>query len=379
MNVSCTSCSAKYAVPDEKVRGKKVKITCKHCGTGIIVDGTKLDAAAEPAPAAISAAPAPAPAAAPLAVTQAATPLAVAKAAAPEPAAKAPAPEAAAKPVVEELRFDIAYPDDRQETLSVSEIVDEYEKGTLDDDAFIWREGMTDWKAPFDIPELSAALAARGLKKRAAPLAQAPLAQPFVDDEPTKIQDSPLEGIDPEAAGFWREPGKEAPSSPQAAFDLTARAGSGSPLPFEEPAPAPSPQAAAVSPPAAAVSPTPAAAAPKPEPAKPAARRTAARGGGDLFGDLAGAGSESDESLGTDAKDGPKMTGARNESSVLFSLDALVKQEKAAPKKAAPKEDANSILMGSDSGPSSISNIGTGQFGSAFAAPDFTAPVLAAP
>ena len=38
MNVSCTSCSAKYAIPDEKVRGKKVKITCKHCSTGIIVD-----------------------------------------------------------------------------------------------------------------------------------------------------------------------------------------------------------------------------------------------------------------------------------------------------------------------------------------------------
>jgi hypothetical protein len=64
---------------------------------------------------------------------------------------------------------------------------------------------------------------------------------------------------------------------------------------------------------------------------------------------------------------------------VLFSLDALVKQEKPAPKKSAPKEDAASILMGDSSGPSSISNLGTGQFGSAFAAPDFTAPVAAMP
>src|SRR6187549_3807583 len=40
MNVTCTGCPAKYAVPDEKVRGKKVRITCKHCGTNIVVDGT---------------------------------------------------------------------------------------------------------------------------------------------------------------------------------------------------------------------------------------------------------------------------------------------------------------------------------------------------
>jgi predicted Zn finger-like uncharacterized protein len=169
MNVSCTSCSAKYAVPDEKVRGKKVKITCKHCGTGIIVDGTKIDAvAAEPAPAVE---PAAAPAAAPAPVpTAAAAPVAVAPVAAPAPApvavvAKAAAPAAAKEPAVDEVRFDIAYPDDRQETLSVSEIVDKYAAGKLDDDAFIWREGMTDWKAPFDIPELASALGARGLKK----------------------------------------------------------------------------------------------------------------------------------------------------------------------------------------------------------------------
>jgi hypothetical protein len=97
---------------------------------------------------------------------------------------------------------------------------------------------------------------------------------------------------------------------------------------------------------------------------------------------LAAAGSEDDESLGSDAKEpAPKMTGARNESSVLFSLDALVKQEqKPSAKKAAAKhDDAAAILMGTDSGPSSLANVGTGSFGSAFAAPDFTAPVVAVP
>ncbi|HEX2877760.1 MAG TPA: zinc-ribbon domain-containing protein [Polyangiaceae bacterium] len=376
MNVSCTSCSAKYALPDEKVRGKKVKITCKHCGTGIIVDGTKLDAAgdapgaaaapaAAPAPAAPAAAPAPAPAAV------AAAP----KAAVAAPAAAAVAPKAAP---AAELNFDIAYPDDRQETLTVSQIVDKYAAGTLDDLAFLWREGMGDWKAPFDIPELASALTARGLKKAA----MAPAAAAFADeDEATKVQESPFDGLDDksDAPGVWTEPGKEAPSNPAAAFDLRAPAS----LPFEQAEPAASPKPAA----AAAASPKPAAVVPaaKQEPPKPAAaRRSAARGGGDLFGDLAAAGSEEDESLGSEAKDAaPKMTGARNESSVLFSLDALVKQEQKPAAKKAPtakkQDDDAAILMGTDSSPNSIANVGTGAFGSAFAAPDFNAPVAAPP
>ena len=161
MNVSCTSCSAKYAVPDEKVRGKKVKITCKHCGTGIIVDGTKIDAAGAsgaPAPAKVSAA----------------------------PAAAAPAAKAAPPP---ELQFDIAYPDERQETLSVTQIVDKYAAGGLDEDAFLWRDGMTDWKAPFDIPEIAAALTARGVQKRL----PAPAPSYTDEDEATRVQESPFD------------------------------------------------------------------------------------------------------------------------------------------------------------------------------------------
>src|SRR5260221_11632131 len=44
MNIACSSCPAKYAVPDDKVRGRKVRITCKRCGAAIIVDGTSLGA-----------------------------------------------------------------------------------------------------------------------------------------------------------------------------------------------------------------------------------------------------------------------------------------------------------------------------------------------
>jgi len=363
MNVSCTSCSAKYALPDEKVRGKKVKITCKHCGTGIIVDGTKLDGASD-APAGGSAAP-----------TAMTAPVAMSEAAAPAPApaaarATAAAPKVAAAP---EPSFDIAYPDDRQETLRLSEIVDKYAAGTLDDDAFLWRDGMSDWKAPFDIPEVAGALSARGLKQKPAALPADEEAQ-----VPTPAEPSPFDAFETGSTrqSEWREPAKETQSSPEAAFDLRAP----SALPFEKPEPFANPKPAGVSPKPVAFAAAPA----KQEPAKPAAaRRSAARGGGDLFGDLAGAGSEEDDSLGSETKDAaPKMTGARNESSVLFSLDALVKQEqKPAAKKSSAKQqdDAAAILMGTDSGPSSLANVGTGSFGSAFAAPDFNAPVIAPP
>jgi predicted Zn finger-like uncharacterized protein len=40
--VVCTACPAQYSVPNAKLRGKKVRITCRHCRTAIVVDGTHL-------------------------------------------------------------------------------------------------------------------------------------------------------------------------------------------------------------------------------------------------------------------------------------------------------------------------------------------------
>src|SRR5664280_1625085 len=51
MNVACGACPAKYVIPDEKVRGRKVRIPCKRCGAAIIIDGTRLASDKEdPAP-----------------------------------------------------------------------------------------------------------------------------------------------------------------------------------------------------------------------------------------------------------------------------------------------------------------------------------------
>jgi predicted Zn finger-like uncharacterized protein len=42
MNVTCTSCDAKYVVPDEKVAGRRIRIRCRHCNAAIVINGTSI-------------------------------------------------------------------------------------------------------------------------------------------------------------------------------------------------------------------------------------------------------------------------------------------------------------------------------------------------
>src|SRR5262245_54082280 len=48
MKIVCDSCGTKYSISDDKVRGKVFKIRCKKCSHIIVVRGTS-DAAAAPA------------------------------------------------------------------------------------------------------------------------------------------------------------------------------------------------------------------------------------------------------------------------------------------------------------------------------------------
>ena len=142
MNVTCTGCPAKYAVPDEKVRGKKVRITCKHCGTNIVVDGSVADASAE-----ASSKPAAQPAAA------------SAKAGTESKSAQVKSAGSPAEPM-----FVVGFADDRQETHTIARIVELYSTGKIDDETLVWKDGMADWLSPFDVPELAAAIRATPLQ-----------------------------------------------------------------------------------------------------------------------------------------------------------------------------------------------------------------------
>src|SRR6187431_3507778 len=189
MNVTCTGCPAKYAIPDEKVRGKKVRITCKHCGTNIIVDGTTAvdtndggsskPAAQGPRPAGSSPTSSAAPGGAAAKAGE------VRKAAQPKPAA-----------VAAEVMYIVGFADDRQHPHTVSQIVELYSAGKIDDEALVWKDGMPDWLSPFDVPELAAAFRAKNVAPRATGAAFAPA----TEDEATLVVRSPLENAELAAA-----------------------------------------------------------------------------------------------------------------------------------------------------------------------------------
>jgi predicted Zn finger-like uncharacterized protein len=107
--------------------------------------------------------------------------------------------------------------------------------------------------------------------------------------------------------------------------------------------------------------------------ARAATRKTAEAPAGDLFAKAAAADSPSDDTTDADKENAPRMTGARNESSVLFSLEAMMKGDKGKPKAAESKTEEDSLL-GTGGTPSRDMRLGT-----ALAAPDFSAPVAEAP
>src|SRR6185503_8634845 len=99
-------CSARYGVADEKLIGKRVRITCKRCGTVLIVDGNT-----DPPTVSASTSMAPSP---------------PAQSRPPEPKPSSPA---ASPP------FMVAFADGRQEQADVAQIVRFHRAGQLGNDS----------------------------------------------------------------------------------------------------------------------------------------------------------------------------------------------------------------------------------------------------
>ena len=207
MKIACEACGAKYTIADVKVRGRKVKIRCKSCGTPIVVDGQLGEA----------------------------------------PSLSDAETDATLEPAEAPVTWSVNLSDTDSRTMSTEEILAAYAAGVVTADAFVWKDGMGDW-----VPLLDSELA-------------------------------PL-----------------LPAAPAPAFPPV---GNGQLF-----------------------------AAPN-QPARPAATRAAQPDNTqDLFGSLDTAGAEYNglatsaptiPQAGASAYDDGKLTGARNENSVLFSLDAL--------------------------------------------------------
>ena len=117
MKIVCDNCSAKYSIADEKVAGKVFKIRCKKCTNVIVVRGDHLGAEQQEEPAA-------------------------------------------------DAGFDyggdqvwhIVVDGDQQGPYAPSQLAGFLTDGTIDWEAYVWKEGFDGWKPARDVPELVSAI-----------------------------------------------------------------------------------------------------------------------------------------------------------------------------------------------------------------------------
>jgi predicted Zn finger-like uncharacterized protein len=115
MKITCGSCGAKYTVSDEKVQGKTVKVKCRKCGAVIVVSSTgEVQTTGSGGSHA------------------------------------GPAPTGAT--------YTVSVSDTDQRTMTLAQIIDAYNEGTIDAETFVWAEGMDDWQALKDVDAIVDAL-----------------------------------------------------------------------------------------------------------------------------------------------------------------------------------------------------------------------------
>jgi predicted Zn finger-like uncharacterized protein len=217
VKLSCPSCGAKYSIADEKVHDRLAKIRCRKCSATIIIDGKVSPPNVYTSDAGGSHA-----------------------ADADDGGGSAGGPAVG--------QYSVDFGDNDQRTMSADDIAQAYRRGELTRDTYVWAEGMGDWTAIGEVPELASVLDAGG-----------------------------------------------APAAPQPQPRAAARSGSG---------------------------------------------RGSAH---DLFGGIETAGSEADVTTSAPQPAAPQIaTGARNESSVLFSLSALTASAGTSP--SAPTKPSSSMV-----------------------------------
>jgi predicted Zn finger-like uncharacterized protein len=261
--------------------------------------------------------------------------------------------------------------DGDQRTMTGQEIIAEYRTGVVNDETYCWKDGMADWLPLREIEQLYGAvkLSARGPSHS-------------LHEEDLSV---PPQSVPPQASNAGALfSANEVAGAVESPFAGGGSNGNGNGYH--------APDAAYAAPVAAAS----------------AARRGGGRGqGADLFGNVASAGGEEDVMTsaasggaqmhggGGGAMEEQKLTGQRNESSVLFSLSALTEGGRAETAAAANRTTATSDgsglidiralsqTMGSDDKKDTNARVddimnlsGGGAFGAALAAPILAPPPL---
>jgi predicted Zn finger-like uncharacterized protein len=193
MKVQCGQCPAKYAVSDERIHDKKVRIHCKRCGASIVVDGkvdpplvtsTPARASARPGDSAppfdaggpLERAPqserlprpvahtimggleAPADLAQQLRSAQEAHAARADTAGLPSSRRGETDPPAGA----DDSRWRVALTKQDLRWMTTAEIVEAYHAGAVKLETFVFRTGMPTWVTLLEVPEIAEALAEAG-------------------------------------------------------------------------------------------------------------------------------------------------------------------------------------------------------------------------
>jgi predicted Zn finger-like uncharacterized protein len=177
MKVPCGQCPAKYAIADERIHGKKVRIRCKRCGAGIVVDG-KVDPPRITSEAASQAASDSVPPSSPrpeaktiLGGLEAPTHLFDRRAPqSPPPPRPAPGAARAGMPAAGRgfteppAAFNgtgswrVAMTENDLRWMTTSQIIDAYRDGVVKPETFVLREGMSHWQTLLEVEELAEAV-----------------------------------------------------------------------------------------------------------------------------------------------------------------------------------------------------------------------------
>lgn len=133
MNIQCQQCGTSYAVADDKVRGRLMKVRCKSCSEPIRVDGTLLDNT--PARASLVSSP------------ELRKAIGGTRSAPPTGGLERPAEDGAT--------WHIAVGDTTQGPYTLDELRDHYRSGAVMLDTLVYCEGAEgDWRPAGDVPEL---------------------------------------------------------------------------------------------------------------------------------------------------------------------------------------------------------------------------------
>lgn len=124
MKITCSSCGSKYTIADAKVQGKKVKVRCKSCKESILVDGTQASGSNADDDGEM------------------------------EGDGPASVPPIGADAGKGKDVWSVNLSDDDSREMTLDELVAAWKNGTVTSDAYVWKDGMSDWKPILEVGEL---------------------------------------------------------------------------------------------------------------------------------------------------------------------------------------------------------------------------------